>query len=66
VIPDEGLVMRLRIDGRKLVASFEEGAGLSGTDFQITDLLSGLTVESIVNQDFPFRAYDPGVVCGNQ
>jgi hypothetical protein len=27
VIPDVRLVMRLRIDGRKLVASFEEGRG---------------------------------------
>jgi len=62
VFPPEGLEMRLQIHGNKVVASFEEGAGLPGNGFQITDLLSSLTVEPIVNPQFPFRPYQPGQV----
>ena len=65
-IPDEGLLVRLRIDGRNLVASFEEEVGQPGTALQmIAWALIHLRVDPILDEDHPFKVYDPGVVCGN-
>lgn len=65
-IPEEGLLVRLRGDGRRLAATFEEGAEQPGHSLQmITWALEGLQVDPIMDQDRPFKVYNPGVACGN-
>lgn len=66
-MPTEGLLVRLTVQGERLKATFEEGAEQPGMSLQmITWALEGLQVDAILDEDRPFRAYNPGVVCGNQ
>jgi hypothetical protein len=63
-VPDDGVLLRLRVNGRNLIASFEEG-GQSGALNLISQAIGKLRVDEIVDHDHPFRPYSPGVICGN-
>jgi len=64
-VPEKGLLVRLRINGNRLSASFEEGQDQPGISLQmITWALEKFQVDPILDEADPFRGYHPGVMCG--
>lgn len=61
-VPEDGLLVRLKINGNRLSCSFEEGQDQPGISLQmLTWALEKIQVDQIVDQDNPMAAYHPGV-----
>lgn len=62
-MPEEGLLVRLQVEGNRLSATFEEGVEQRSMPLQvITNALERLQVDQIVDRRKPFDAYDPSRV----
>jgi hypothetical protein len=62
VWPTDGLLVRFRKDGKRLVPSIENGEANSVALRMIIHALSHFNLDPVLDPDHPFRPYHPGVI----